>query len=283
MLTLFQSFVLGLLQGITELFPISSLGHSVILPNFLNWNIDQGHPAFITFIVVTHVATAITLFFYYWSDWKKIVAGIIRSLRMRRIKLEDTYARIGWLIVVATVPVGFFGILFEEKFSALFAVPLYAGIFLMGNGILLYGAELLIRKRGTDIQSDERIARLRWRDAVKIGFMQCLALFPGFSRTGASLAGGLIVGLSHEDAAHFAFLLATPIIFAAGVLKIPELTLSGETYSLVSFAIGAIVSALGAYFAVRFLTRYFKTKTLTPFAIYCFLVGLAAVMVNFFV
>ena len=282
MLTLFQSIVLGLMQGVTELFPISSLGHSVILPSFLGWHIDQGHPAFITFIVVTHVATAITLFFYYFEDWKKIVAGVIRSLKARRIKLEDTYARIGWLIVVATVPVGFFGILFEKQFSALFAVPLFAGTFLIGNGILLYGAELLIRRRMlTEAQSDERIARMRYRDAVKIGFMQCLALFPGFSRTGASLAGGLIVGLTHEDAAHFAFLLATPIIFAAGVLKIPELTLSGEAFDIMSFAIGAVVSALGAYFAVRFLTRYFKTKTLTPFAIYCFLIGLAAVLINF--
>jgi undecaprenyl-diphosphatase len=186
MLTSFQALILGLLQGITELFPISSLGHSVILPSLLHWQIDQHDPAFVTFIVVTHLATATVLLVYYWSDWQKIIGGIFRSLRMRAIAANDTYARLGWLIVVSSVPVGVLGILFEKQFSALFAVPLYAGIFLMLNGALLYAAEILMRRRATFVESSyERIARATWADAIKIGLMQCVALIPGFSRTGA--------------------------------------------------------------------------------------------------
>ena len=280
MLTTIQALILGLLQGITELFPISSLGHSVILPSLLKWHVDQSDPAFVTFIVVTHLSTATVLLAYYWNDWQKIILGIFRSLRTRTIALDDTYARIGWLIVVSSVPVGILGILFEKQFSALFAVPLYAGIFLIGNGVLLYGAELLMRGKVATTASDECIAHASWTDAVKIGLMQCIALIPGFSRTGATLVGGLLVGFSREDAARYSFLLATPIIFAAGLLKIPELSLSGESVNVMSFVIGAVTAGAGAYVSVRFLTRYFKTQTLVPFALYCIAVGLVAVLLN---
>src|SRR5262249_43832209 len=226
MLTIFQAVVLGLLQGVTELFPISSLGHSVILPSLIGWHIDQHDPAFVTFIVVTHLATALMLLLFFWDDWRKLIAGIFRSLRQRSIDIEDTYARIAWLLVVSSVPVGVLGILLEKQLTGLFAVPLYAGIFLIGNAILLRGTELLIRRRPKqEVHSYERVARISWADAVKVGFMQCLALLPGFSRTGATLAGGLLVGMSHQDAARYSFLLATPIIFAAALLKIPELAL----------------------------------------------------------
>jgi undecaprenyl-diphosphatase len=281
MLSALQALVLGALQGVTELFPISSLGHSVILPSFIGWEINQADPAFITFIVVTHVATALTLFFYFFDDWVKIISGIFRSLKIRKIAFDDTYARLGWLLVVSSVPAGIAGILFEKQFSSLFAVPLYAGIFLIGNGILLYAAERLIRaRRLQEVHSYERVARMSWVSAVKVGLMQCLALFPGFSRTGATLAGGLLVGLSHEDAARYAFLLATPIIFAAGLLKIPELTLSGEAVALLPFAIGAATAAIGAFLSVKYLTRYFRTNTLVPFAVYCVLIGAVAVFLN---
>ncbi len=279
MLTLFQSLVLGFLQGVTELFPISSLGHSVILPSLVGWRVDQYDPAFLTVIVVTHLATALVLLGFFWDDWRNIIAGILRSLKHRSIDIEDTYARIGWLLVVSSVPVGMLGILFEKSLSALFAVPLYAGLFLAGNGILLYGAELLIRRRPKqESHSYERVARMTWTDAVRVGLMQCLALLPGFSRTGASLAGALLAGFSHQDAARYAFLLATPIIFAAAVLKIPELTLSGESLSIAPFAAGALASALAAYLSVRYLTAYFKTRTLIPFAWYCLGAGLFAVL-----
>jgi undecaprenyl-diphosphatase len=279
MLTILQSFVLGLLQGITELFPISSLGHSVILPSLFKWQIDQHDPSFVTFIVVTHLATAIVLLVYFWSDWWKIIGGMLQSLRQRSI--TDVYAKVGWLIVVASIPVGVLGILFEKQFSALFALPLFAAMFLIGNGLMLYGAEMLIRRRPKQAAfSYERIAQMKWKDALKVGFMQCLALFPGFSRTGASLVGGLFAGLSHEDAIRFAFLLATPIIFAAALLKVPELTLSGQAVNVTPFIIGSVTAAVGAYFSVRFLTKYFETKTLVPFAWYCVLFGAFAVIVN---
>ena len=281
MLTAFQALILGSLQGITELFPISSLGHSVILPSLLHWKTDQHDPAFVTFIVVTHLATATVLLVYYWNDWQKIIGGIFRSLRTRMIAADDTYARLGWLIVVSSVPVGILGILFEKQFSALFAVPLYAGIFLMCNGMLLYGAEILMRRRATYPESSyERIARATWGDAIKVGLMQCVALIPGFSRTGATLVGGLLVGFSREDAARYSFLLATPIIFAAAVLKIPELSLSGESVNVMSFVIGALTAGVAAYVSVRFLTRYFKTNTLVPFALYCIAVGGIVVLLN---
>lgn len=279
MLTIFQALILGLLQGITELFPISSLGHTVIFPTLVGWHINQKDPAFLAFIVVTHLATALALLAFFWDDWWKITRGIFRSLRLRIIDPEDTFARIGWLLVVSSVPVGILGILFEKQFSALFAVPLYAGLFLMGNGVLLYGAEFLIRNQSKHETLDyARVAHMSWTDAVKVGLMQCLALFPGFSRTGATLAGGLLVGFSHQDAARYAFLLSTPIIFAAAVLKIPELALSGESVSIAPFAVGALAAAVGAYVSVRFLTRYFKTRTLVPFALYCLGIGALTIL-----
>ena len=278
MLNLLQSLILGALQGVTELFPISSLGHTVILPSLFGWRIDQSDPAFLTFIVVTHLATALVLLGFFWSDWWKIAAGVVRSLKNRAIETEDTYARLGWLLIVSSIPVGVLGILFEKSLSALFAVPLYAGIFLMLNGALLYGTELLIRRTPShEKHSYERVAKMSWADAVKVGLMQALALLPGFSRTGASLAGSLLVGLSHQDAARYAFLLATPIIFAAAVLKIPDLGLSGEAVDWMPFVAGALASALGAYVSVRYLTEHFKTRTLAPFAWYCLAAGLFSV------
>src|SRR6516164_6802861 len=163
MLNLVQSLILGLLQGVTELFPISSLGHTVILPSLFGWRIDQYDPAFLTFIVVTHLATALVLLAFFWQDWLRIIAGIFRSLKRRSIDIEDTYARLGWLLIVSSVPVGLLGILFEKSLSALFAAPLYAGIFLALNGVLLYGTELLIRRRPSlEKHSYERVARMTW-------------------------------------------------------------------------------------------------------------------------
>ncbi len=281
MLSVFQALILGLVQGISELFPISSLGHSVIIPSLVGWHLDQQDPVFITFIVVTHIATALVLFLFFFADWKLILQGLGRSLRTREIRQDDTYARIGWLLIVSSVPVGILGILFEKQFSMLFAIPLYAGYFLIGNGIVLYIAEWFIHRRPIqESHSYERVAHLSWIEAIKIGLVQCLALLPGFSRTGATLAGSLMVGLSHEDAARYAFLLATPIIFAAGVLKIPELVLSGEAVNMMIFVVGAGAAALGAYVSVRFLTRYFKTHTLIPFAYYCAAVGLITICVS---
>ncbi len=273
MITYFQSIILGAIQGVTELFPISSLGHSVILPKLLGWNINQSDNSFLIFLVATHLATALVLFGFYFKDWILIIKGVGRSLKMREINQSDTYAKLGWLIIVSTIPAGILGILFEEKLKILFAAPQYVAIFLILNGILLYGAELLRKKTNEQkIFNDTEIVKMSWFQAVKIGFAQCLALIPGFSRTGSTIGGGLLIGLGHEDALRFSFLLATPIIFAAGVLKLPEL-LTNQAINVGPILIGSIVAAIAAYFSVHFLTKYFQTKKLTPFAVYCIVVG----------
>jgi undecaprenyl-diphosphatase len=274
MLSPFQAIVLGLVQGITELFPISSLGHSVILPRLLGWNIDQTAPFFLTFLIATHAATALVLFIFFFKDWKRIILGIVRSLKEREIKESDVDAKLGWLLVVATIPAGILGILFETQLQSLFANPtLVAGVLIL-NGLLLFGAEFLRRKKKeqTPTQSNERIAKLTWFQAIKIGLLQCIALIPGFSRTGATLTGSLLSGLSHEDSARFAFLLATPIIGAAAVLKLPELVHSSSSV-IFSAILGAVAAGIAAFLSVKFLTKYFQTNTLTPFAVYCTVVG----------
>ena len=264
----------------SELFPVSSLGHSVILPELLGWDIHQNDPYFLTFLVATHLATAIVLLFFFWKDWVRIVKGLGRSLRDRQIAPDDTDAKLGWLLVVGTIPAGLLGILLQDKLRSIFASPQSAAIFLCLNGVLLYGAELLRRRAPVVAEEDDtRIARtVSWRDSVFVGAAQAIALIPGFSRSGATMGGGLLVGLSHKDAARFAFLLATPIIGAAAVLKLPELAGPSGNGVRGPALVGALCSAFTAYLAVRFLMRYFERNTLTPFAIYCFLAGGASAM-----
>jgi undecaprenyl-diphosphatase len=271
-----QAIVLGLLQGVSELFPISSLGHSVILPSLLGWNIHQDDPYFLTFLVATHLATAIVLFIFFWHDWVRILRGLGRSLRDRGIDPADADAKLGWLLVVGTIPAGILGLLLQDSLRKLFASPQYAAIFLTLNGVMLYGAELLRRRAPESAEEDDvRIARtVSWRDSTLVGAAQALALIPGFSRSGAAMGGGLLVGLSHKDAARFAFLLATPIIGAAAVLKLPELYGSQGNGVRGQALVGALCAAVTAWFAVRFLMRFFETQTLVPFAVYCFVAGL---------
>jgi undecaprenyl-diphosphatase len=282
-MTYFDAIFLGLLQGVTELFPISSLGHTVIIPTLFHMQVDQRAPSFLFFIVATHFTTALVLLVFFWKDWLKIITGMFRSLRMRVIREDDTYAKLGWLLVIGTIPAGILGLLFEDTLKQLFATPLYAAFFLMCNGVLLYGAEYLGKKnfvKTSAVTGDSAIAHLTWMQSVKVGVMQCLALLPGFSRTGATLVGGLGVGLTHEEAARFSFLLATPIIFAAAALKLPELALSNDFSHIIGpILVGMITAGIGAYLSVRFLTRYFKTQTLTLFAMYCFAAGIIAMLV----
>ncbi|HVW71723.1 MAG TPA: undecaprenyl-diphosphate phosphatase [Candidatus Paceibacterota bacterium] len=275
MLTFFQAIVLGALQGLTELFPISSLGHTVILPSLLGWNINQADPFFVSFLVLTHLATALVLFLFFFQDWMRIIKGFFQTFNTKQIA-ANTYSRLAWLIIVATIPAGLLGLLFQKKLEALFATPSIAAAFLIGNGVLLFLAEYLVRRRHTGGHADDaRLACMPWRSAIGIGLMQCLALLPGFSRTGATLAGGLVSGFNHADAARFAFLLATPIIFAAALLKIPHLVVGGGMPLITALA-GALSAAICAYIAVKFLTRYFTTKSLTPFAVYCVIAGVVA-------
>lgn len=278
-----QAIVLGLLQGFSELFPISSLGHSVILPKLLGWNIHQNDSYFITFLVATHLATALVLLGFFWRDWVRIVKGIGRSLRDRGIADDDVDAKLGWLLVVGTIPAGLLGLLLEHKLRHAFASPRSAAIFLILNGLLLFGAELL-RRRAVQVERDDdaRIARqVGWLGAVGVGAAQALALIPGFSRSGATMGGGLLVGLSNKDAARFGFLLATPIIGAAAALKVPELFGHQGDGVRGQALVGALCSALTAYLAVRFLMRFFETNTLIPFAVYCALAGLGATLYFF--
>ncbi len=281
-ITYFQAILLGLLQGFSELFPISSLGHSVILPQLLGWNIHQNDEYFITFLIATHLATAIVLFIFFFRDWMRIFAGMWRSLVDRQIAPDNHDAKLGWLLVVGTVPAGMLGLLLQDSLRTVFASAQSAAFFLMLNGVMLYGAERLRRRApivetSDPVASDERISgETSYRDAVGIGAAQAIALIPGFSRSGASMAGGLLTGLSNEDAARFSFLLATPIIGAAALLKLPDLFgATGDGVRGQALA-ASLCSALTAWFSVRFLVKYFETNRLTPFAIYCFVAGLAS-------
>ncbi len=277
LISYWQAIVLGLLQGVSELFPISSLGHSVILPRLLGWNIHQNDAYFLAFLVATHLATALVLLGFFWADWVRIVKGLGRSLRDRGIDPDDTDAKLAWLLVIGTIPAGILGLTLEHKLRTVFASPESAAVFLTLNGVLLFGAELLRRRAPrTEEDDDARIAtQLGFGEAFGIGAAQALALIPGFSRSGATMGGGLLAGLSNKDAARFAFLLATPIIGAAAVLKLPELFGSTGDGVRGQALVGALCSAATAYLAVRFLMRFFETNTLIPFAIYCFCAGLA--------
>jgi len=287
MISFTQAIILGLLQGLSELFPISSLGHTVIIPSLIGWHIDQGSNAFVEFLVVTHLATALVLFIFFIADWMLILKGMGISLKERAIQKENSYGKLGWLIVVATVPVGILGILFEQKLKDLFASPFAASLFLIANGLLLYAAEKMTQKEDAVSQYintahiDERISHLSFGKAIWVGAAQCLALLPGFSRTGSTLSGGLVQKLDHQAAARFSFLLATPVIFAAAVLKLPELFISPSSALLGPLVAGFIASALAAFFAVKFLTNYFKTKTLKPFAWYCVIAGVISSVILF--
>lgn len=276
MISYFQAIVLGLLQGFSELFPISSLGHTVLVPALLHWHIDRASDGFVAFVVLTHFATALVLLGFFWRDWLAIVIGIFRVLIKREIKPGDTYGRLGWLLVISTVPAGLLGLLLEHKLQQLFGDAGVVAIALTCNGAVLFAVETL-RDRSVKEgpHDDTKLAALSWGDAVKIGVAQCFALIPGFSRTGMSMTGGLITGLSHENAVRYSFLLATPIIFAAALLKVPHLFLHGGS-GLGPAMAGGICAAVTAFLSVRFLVRYFETQTLMPFAAYCVAAGMAA-------
>ena len=282
----FQAVVLGLVQGVAEPFPVSSLGHGVVLPRLLHWDIQQNDKFFLTFLVATHLATAIVLFFFFLKDWIRILSGLGRSLRDREIRPGDNDARLGWLLVVGTIPAGLIGLLLEHPLRKLFASPQSAAAFLIVNGCLLLGFERLRRRApapddhaGGDEESDARIARLSWRQALGVGTSQASALVPGISRSGVTMGGGLLVGLSNEDAARYAFLLATPIIGAAAALKLPELFGADGKHVRGPALVGALCAGVATYFAVKFLLRYFETNRLTPFGIYCIAFGLICTLI----
>jgi undecaprenyl-diphosphatase len=277
-----QAIILGALQGVAEPFPISSLGHAVIVPSLLGWNIHQNDDFFLSFLVATHCATALVLFLFFLEDWKRIFHGFVRSLRGQATP-QDTDARLAWVIVIGTIPAGILGLALEHKLRTLFASPTTAAIFLTINGILLLAFERLRRRppRPDDYEgdADPRIARMSFKQAFAIGTAQAAALIPGISRSGVTMGGGLLAGLSNEDAARYAFLLATPIIGAAGVLKLPELLGSAGDGVRGQALVGAIAAAVTTYFAVKFLLRFFETNRLSPFGFYCIGAGLFSLLV----
>lgn len=279
----FQAVVLGLVQGVAEPFPVSSLGHGVVLPRLVGWNIHQNDPFFLTFLVATHLATALVLLGFFWKDWVRIAKGLWRSLQLREIRADDVDARLGWLLVVGTVPAGIVGLLLEKPLRSLFASAALAAIFLIVNGIALLLFERL-RKRPPSPgdylgDGDARIAKLSWRQAIAVGTSQAAALIPGISRSGFSMGGGLLVGLSNEDAARYSFLLATPIILAAAALKLPELLGSQGNGVRGPALVAGLCAALSTFLAVKFLLRFFQTNRLTPFGVYCIGLGTVCTLV----
>jgi undecaprenyl-diphosphatase len=315
-LTFLEAGVIGLIQGVSELFPISSLGHNVLIPALVGgqWardlNVAAPESPYLAFIVGLHVATAIALIIYFWHDWVRIIRGFLTSVRYREIYTVDQ--KLAWMIILGTIPVGLAGLLFEHEFRVVFGQPRYAAAFLAVNGVILIAgerfrrrssvaadaagarqrehAELVavgrhsasvpragrLREQAAVEVSDRRLATLPFVPAVLIGAAQILALMAGISRDGVTMVAGLARGLSREDAARFAFLLATPVILAAGALKLPDLAgpLGSGIHGQILLA--SVLSGVGAYLSVRFLVRYLRTRTLTPFGIYCLIAGLGS-------
>ncbi|HEX4247878.1 MAG TPA: undecaprenyl-diphosphate phosphatase [Pseudonocardia sp.] len=316
-----EAIVIGALQGVSELFPVSSLGHSVLFPALVGgqWATDLSMTGtdspYLAVLVAMHVATALALVVFFWSDWVRLIGALLGSVRRRRVRTPDE--RLVWLLLLATIPVGLAGLVLEHALRTALGRPVPAAVFLALNGVVLYAAERMRRPRpvapvtsaddrgdsaaptqviervdpaaSTQVMdlvdpadpalaADRRLAVLSVREAVLIGATQILALLPGISRSGITIVGGLARGLRHDDAARFAFLLSTPVILAAGVLKVPSL-FAPEYHSVLGPAlVGSLVAGLCAYVSVRFLTSYFETRTLTPFAVYCVVVGLGSLV-----
>lgn len=320
-LTYPEAILAGLFQGVSELFPVSSLGHSVLIPALIGgkWGQDMSMTAkgsaYLDVLVLMHVATAAALVIFFWQDWVRIVKGLISAIRYRSVDHPDE--RLAVLLVVATIPVGIAGVLLNTAVTDYLGKPIPTAIFLTINGGVLYAVERMQRNRAddedflralerppspdddtmiipkvsateetmqmgvvsVDEEIDARLARLGWGEAIAVGACQIFALFPGISRSGITMVGGLMRGLKHEDAARFAFLLATPVIAAAGVLKLPDLLKPAAAGSLGPAVVGSIVAGIGAYFSVRFLTGYFENRGLKPFAIYCAAFGIISLII----
>ena len=308
-----EAILLGLVQGVTELFPVSSLGHAVLIPAYIGgqWASDLSmtnpNSPYLALIVALHVATALALLVFFRDDWVRIFQGLVSSVKRKRIRTP--YEKLAWLLVFSTIPVGVAGVILDKVLRTSLGKPVYAGVFLMLNGLVLYLAErgpgkalsakqakAGRRSRGgassdttvreldkhgrelpPDIASDVRLARLDVKTGALIGAAEIAGLFPGLSRSGATIAAGLFKGLTREDAARFAFLLATPVILLAGLYKIPTLLEPANKTWLGPALAGSVVAFIASYLSVRFLVRYFENRSLIPFAIYCAVFGAISV------
>ncbi len=305
-----EATLLGLVQGVTELFPVSSLGHSVLIPAYIGgqWASDLSmtnpNSPYLALIVTLHVATALALLLFFRDDWVRIVRGLVSSIRRKQIRTP--YEKLAWLLVFSTIPVGIAGVILDKLLRTELGKPVYAGAFLMLNGLVLYAAEkggAQGKQRGgrrskgagtgepnvreldkhgrelpPDIAADVRLSRLSTKLGMAIGAAEIAGLFPGLSRSGATIAAGLFKGLSREDAARFAFLLATPVILLAGLYKVPTLMQPQYSSWIGPALVGSVVAFIASYFSVKFLVRYFENKSLIPFAIYCGVFGLISVV-----
>ncbi len=286
-----EAGVVGAVQGVAELFPVSSLGHSVLIPAVVggSWSRDldvrSAESPYLAFIVGLHVATAIALIIYFWRDWVRIVRGLATSIVRREV--ADADQRLAWLLVLSTIPVGLVGLVGEHFFRTQLARPVPTALFLMLNGLVLLGIErgrrsesdtAYVDERVSGVDSDRRISAMSVARSVGIGTTQILALAPGISRSGVATSGGMFSGLSREDAVRFSFLLATPVILAAGALKLGDLSgpLGDGIRPQVLF--GSVLSGVGAYLSVRFLTRYLAGRSLRPFGVYCLAAGAACLV-----
>jgi undecaprenyl-diphosphatase len=270
--------ILAIIQGVTELFPISSLGHSILVPAVLHWPIDRQAPWFLPYIVVLHLGTAVALFIYFWRDWFALLGGAWKA----RGNVNDPNARLLWRLVVGTIPAGLIGLALEHKIRQLFGGFAIAAVFLMVNGVILFIGDAL-KKRA----ARHELMNMGWARAFGIGIAQALALLPGISRSGATLVAGVWSGLDYASSARFSFLLATPIIGAAGVLEVPKLAKHHASMPeglLLTILVGGILAGVFAWLSIWLLMKYFRKTEVTalrPFGIYCILAGIAALLLHF--
>jgi len=273
----FQAIFMAILQGLTELFPVSSLGHAVVMPRLLGWDLDENAAYFLPFLVVLHLGTAAALLIYFWRDWIGLLLAVLgRGSPQER---QAQWRLLAW-IVVATIPAVIFGFALRKPLGVLFGAPPVAATFLILNGVLLFVAERLRRRGG-----DRRLEDLSWGGALLIGLLQSTALIPGISRSGVTMVGGLLVGLRHQAAAHFSFLIATPIILGAAVLEVPKLLREGAHINGIAWLAG-LVAGITAFLSVAFLMRYFRRhdfEALDPFAYYCWAAGAISLGLIWFV
>src|SRR5580765_4444431 len=265
---------MGLLQGASELFPVSSLGHAVIVPSILHWSFKQSDPSFVPFLVLLHLGTATALLILYRDQWVAIIRGFFTAAF--RGQIENDNERLAMLLLVGTIPAAILGVFLETRIKSLFASPYEAAGFLIANGILMLAFEVLRRRaeRRSTLREEEfaQAERISFRAAAIVGACQALAFLPGISRSGVTIGGGLLAGLRHQEAARFSFLLATPVILAAGVLEVPQLLASGVPFA--EYIAAAILSGIAAYLSARFLLRYFRSGRLDPYGWYCIAAGL---------
>ena len=281
-MTFLQAMFFAVVQGVSELFPISSLGHAVILPAVLGWHVDQDSPRFLPFLVVLHVGTATALLVYFWREWW----GLLLALAGRGAAVAERRHLIA-LLAIGTLPAVILGFVFEHPLRRLFGSPVAAALFLIVNGLVLFAGERL-RRRALAVRDRRGLGDAGWRDALAVGLWQTAAFLPGISRSGATIVGGLLVGLLHEDAARFSFLLATPVIAGAAVLEIPKLrhlpvAAGGAVVGGGTLWLAGLVAGATAYASTAFLMRYFRrheeNPALDPFAYYCWAAGALALLV----